>query len=204
MRNENEIYWESRYQNNNTGWDMKFVSPPLKSYFDQLEDKNIKILIPGAGNAYEAEYLYQIGFKHVYVADIAKTPLINLKTRFPNFPKNQLLHKDFFDLEDNFDYIIEQTFFCAIPPKQRYEYAKKSHQLLKTNGKLIGVFFDFPLTNIGPPYGGNIKEYEMYFKNLFELKILEPCHNSHPKRHGKELFFSFLKKNNHIKPITNT
>ena len=44
------------------GWDLGEVSPPIKSYIDTLEDKNIRILIPGCGNTYEAEYLLEQGF----------------------------------------------------------------------------------------------------------------------------------------------
>ena len=188
-----ETYWENRYINGNTGWDMKTVSPPLKSYVDQLKDKELKILIPGAGNSYEAEYLYQKGFKNSFVADIAKTPLENLKKRIPEFPKNQLLHIDFFNIEDTFDLILEQTFFCALPPKLRPKYAQKMHQLLKPNAKLAGVLFDLLLTEDGPPFGGSIAEYKTYFTELFDLEILEPCYNSYPKRQGNELFFKFNK-----------
>ena len=192
--NNTQSYWENRYKNGQTGWDMQKVSPPLKTYVDQLNDKTLKILIPGAGNAHEAEYLYQKGFKNIFVADIAKTPLKNLKTRIPEFPQDQLLHTDFFDIEDTFDLIIEQTFFCALPPQLRPKYAQKMNQLLKPNAKLVGLLFNFPLTDDGPPFGGSMAEYKNYFKELFDLEILEPCYNSYPKRQGNELFFKFLKK----------
>lgn len=194
MKSEAQVYWENRYKNGDTGWDMNAISPPLKSYINQLDNKKIKILIPGAGNSYEAEYLYHKGFHNIYVADIAKIPLENLKKRIKDFPKKKLLHTDFFDIDDNFDLIIEQTFFCALPPKLRPAYAKKMHQLLVTNGRLVGLFFDFPLDKNGPPYGGNMQEYKLYFKGLFDFKTFEPCNNSYPKRQGKELFFNFLKK----------
>jgi len=29
-----EQYWNNRYINNETGWDLRQVSPPLKAYFD--------------------------------------------------------------------------------------------------------------------------------------------------------------------------
>ena len=51
-------YWSKRYKEERTGWDIGFPSLPLKTYIDQLENKDLKILIPGAGNAYEAEYLF--------------------------------------------------------------------------------------------------------------------------------------------------
>ncbi len=47
-------FWDNQYQQGNTGWDLKQVSPPLKAYFDQLVDKKLSILIAGCGNAYEA------------------------------------------------------------------------------------------------------------------------------------------------------
>ena len=65
-----EQYWSSRYAEERTGWDIGHPSTPLKEYIDQLQNKNLKILIPGAGNAYEAEYLFEQGFKNVYVLDI--------------------------------------------------------------------------------------------------------------------------------------
>jgi hypothetical protein len=49
-------YWDTQYISNTTGWDLGEVSPPIKSYIDTIEDKNISILIPGCGNSYEAEY----------------------------------------------------------------------------------------------------------------------------------------------------
>ncbi len=55
-----KTYWKYRYQQKQTGWDIGFASTPLVTYFDHLNDKDIKILIPGCGNAYEAEYLFSV------------------------------------------------------------------------------------------------------------------------------------------------
>lgn len=183
--------WEERYQRGDIGWDMGRVSPPLKAYFDQLSDKTLEILIPGAGNAYEAEYLYNLGFENVYIADIAKMPLQNFAQRTPHFPKEKILHINFFDISQQFDFIVEQTFFCALDPSQRMAYAKQIQNVLKPNAKLVGVLFDFPLTDAGPPFGGNQLEYLKYFKERFKIHKLERCYNSHPKRSGKELFINF-------------
>lgn len=124
--------WDNRYINNDIGWDLGIVSPPLKAYFDQLENKELKILIPGGGNSYEAEYLFKQGFKNVFVVDLSKTALNNLHNRIPELPNNQLINSDFFDVNDTFDLIIEQTFFCAIAPDLREKYAVKMKELLKT------------------------------------------------------------------------
>jgi len=68
-------YWQTRYLDGQTGWDLGSVSPPLKAYFDQLKTQDISILIPGGGHAYEAEYLFRKGFKNVFIADVAEAPL---------------------------------------------------------------------------------------------------------------------------------
>ena len=186
--NLNADYWEQRYRDHHTGWDLGKVSNPIKSYIDQLNDLNIKILIPGAGNAHEAEYLIRKGFKNVYVADFSETALMNLKTRLPEFPSSQLIEKDFFTLDETFDLILEQTFFCAIAPTLRHSYARKMKALLANNGTLAGVLFDVPLNEDQPPFGGEKSEYRKLFAPLFNIKVMEPCYNSEPPRDGKELF----------------
>jgi thiopurine S-methyltransferase len=190
----NKQYWENKYKENATGWDIGYASTPLTTYFDQLTDKDLKILIPGGGNCYEAEYLFKKGFKNVFVIDIAKQPLLNFKKRFPDFPENNLIHDDFFNHHQKYDLIIEQTFFCALEPLLRKHYAKKMHQLLSKNGKLIGLLFSFELTEVGPPFGGSLSEYQALFYPNFIIETLEPCYNSIKPRNGNELFFIFEKK----------
>ncbi|WP_298781213.1 methyltransferase domain-containing protein [uncultured Polaribacter sp.] len=189
-----EKVWDNRYQTNDIGWDLGKVSPPLKAYFDQLENKGIKILIPGGGNSYEAEYLFNLGFTNVFVVDLSKTALDNIKKRVPNFPTSQLILGNFFDIENSFDLIIEQTFFCAINPELRIDYAIKMRQLLSFKGKLVGLLFNAPLFVNRPPFGGSKKEYLLLFENYFQIDFFDECYNSIKSRRGKELFFRFLKK----------
>lgn len=186
-------YWATRYKENNIKWDIGRISYPIKEYIEQLKDKSLKILIPGSGNSYEAEYLHIQGFKNVFVVDIAKEPLENLKDRTPSFPDENLLQKDFFDLEMKFDLIIEQTFFCALNIDFRQKYAEKMKDLLKPNGKLVGLFFNFELTQSGPPFGGSKLEYMDLFQPYFNILKLENCYNSIAPRSGNELFFIFKK-----------
>lgn len=194
MIQQNNEFWEQKYVNNNTGWDLGAVSPPLKQYFDQLEDKNIEILIPGAGNAYEAEYLHEQGFKNVHVIDWAQSALDGLLQRVPNFPKNHLHQVDFFKYEGAFDLVVEQTFFCAITPDLRKKYVSKMASLLKPNGKIMGLLFNITLNTEHPPYGGCQNEYEELFKEQFSFHTMEIAHNSITPRQGNELFVIFEKK----------
>ena len=187
-------FWENKYASKTTGWDIGYVSTPLKAYFQQLENKEISILIPGAGNGYEAEFLHKSGFTNVFMLDFAHQPLDNFSARVPSFPKQNLIKDDFFDHKGNYDLIIEQTFFCALNPTLRDMYVKKTHELLINDGKLVGLFFEFPLTDDGPPFGGSKEEYVTRFSNDFTIKVLEKAYNSINERAAKELFAIFEKR----------
>jgi SAM-dependent methyltransferase len=195
---ETEQFWSQRYMDQSTGWDLGAPSPPIRQYIDQLQDKSRRILIPGAGNGYEAEYLFRSGFIHTHVLDISEYPLRNFQKRIPDFPSSQLLHDDFFELKDSFDLILEQTFFCSFPPteKNRKGYVQKMHELLNPGGKLAGLWFDFPLVpqQSSPPYGGSRDEYLALFNPHFSVRTLERAHNSVPSRTGNELFGIFEKR----------
>lgn len=194
---QEQDYWTTRYEEQRTGWDIGYPSTPLKEYIDQLEDKNISILIPGAGNAYEAEYLWKQGFKNVFVMDISEFPLKQFEKRNPDFPKEQLLLEDFFQHKTQYDLIFEQTFFCSFVPtdENRTHYAKHMASLLKPNAKLVGVWFDIPLTGDmeNRPFGGDKKLYLKYLNQYFETITFEQCYNSIPPRTGNELFGIFKK-----------
>ncbi|MBY0487647.1 MAG: SAM-dependent methyltransferase [Flavobacteriaceae bacterium] len=192
----NSNYWEERYKKKEIAWDVGEISTPLKEYIDQIKDKSIKILIPGAGNSYEFEYLLNNGFENVFVLDFAQSPLDNIQNRINNCSKNQFIKSDFFEYKNQYDLIIEQTFFCAIEPSLREHYVQKSKSLLSNYGKIIGLLFQFPLTEDGPPFGGSREEYLKLFSYDFNIKTLDTAYNSIKPRQGNELFFIFTKKIN--------
>ena len=187
-------FWEERYQRGEDKWNVGEISKPIKEYIDQITDKNIKILIPGAGNGYEFEYLIKNGFENSFVVDYAATPLENINKRIPNLDENQLINSDFFELEGNFDLIIEQTFFCALNPELREDYVRKMKLILNPKGKIAGLLFQFPLTAEGPPFGGSKEEYITLFQKDFNIITMEMAYNSIASRKNKELFVIFEKK----------
>ncbi len=194
---DKEEYWTERYLSGLTGWDMGSVSPPLKAYFDQLADRELRVLIPGAGNGHEVDYLFHQGFKNVFLLDIARPPLEDFTRKVPDFPVRQIIHGNFFEHEGQYDLIVEQTFFCAFEPtaRRRQAYADKVWELLRPGGKLMGLWWKFPLEagQRTPPFGGSREEYVGYFKEKFTLLHFEDCYNSIKPRAGRE-FFGLLKR----------
>ena len=81
-QNLDSNFWDNRYQVHETQWDVGTISAPLKEYIDQLKNKNIAILIPGCGNAHEAEYLLQQGFTNITLIDISPTLVSAIKEKF--------------------------------------------------------------------------------------------------------------------------
>ena len=182
----NPIYWNQQYLKGEIPWDMQQVSPPLKSYFDHLQDNTLNVLIPGCGNAYEANYLLDKGFTSITLIDISEVLMEQLKKKFGD--RLRLIIGDFFDLTGEYDLIVEQTFFCALSPSLRPEYVEKMYSLLRPGGKLAGLLFDRDFPD-GPPFGGSREEYQRLLEKRFKVLTLAPCHNSIKPRMGTELFF---------------
>lgn len=182
-------YWQHRYANGTDGWDVGAPTTPLATYFDQLSDRGLRILIPGCGRAWEGELLHTRGFRHVWLMDLTGAPFADLLKRRPDFPQDHLLIGDFFDHEGTYDLIIEQTFFCALDPSLRERYVSKMHELLVQGGKLVGVLFDDPQPGPdpnAPPFGGDRPTYQVLLERRFAHVALAPCYNSIAPRAGRE------------------
>jgi SAM-dependent methyltransferase len=186
-------YWDSRYLNNNATWDMKQASPPLKSYINSLKNKDLKILIPGCGNAYEAEYLLENGFTNVTLIDFSEVVTNRLKEKYREKPI-KIINENFFDHNDKYELVLEQTFFCALEPFLREKYVAKCYELLNEGGKIAGLFFNKKYKDQEPPFIADDEEYRKLFQSSFRFLKFENCINSIPARKGYELFFEFEKK----------
>jgi len=157
-------YWNHRYKNQRTGWDIGHANHGLVEEVKSRFPKSTKILIPGAGRAHEAEALWQAGFLNTYVCDWAQEAFTDLRTSkvlAKAFSSTEdinarLIVEDFFKVEDAFDLILEQTFFCAIDPSK-------------------------------PPFGGDKETYVRLFSKRFEVVELNRFDRSIVPRQGKEL-----------------
>lgn len=190
-------FWNDHWENNLTGWDIGYASPPITEYMHQYPNKEAKILIPGCGNAYEAEFLLQNGFRNITLIDISKKKTQDLKQKYQHEPHIHVICEDFYQHKGKYDVIIEQTFFCANPITSRPLYVLKTAELLNPFGKIIGVLFNREFERKGPPFGGTKEEYLTLFAPKFEVHTMEDCHNSIPQRKGSELFIHLIKKEQH-------
>ena len=125
--NFNKDYWQHRWETNEIGWDIGEVSTPIKEYIDQLQDNNISILIPGCGNAYEAEYLISQGFENTHVIDISPKAIELIKARLPQKYSNNIIQGDFFNHQGHDRYHF-------IPNAEPLHLVKNGHLLICNHG----------------------------------------------------------------------
>ncbi len=187
-------FWERHWQDGDTGWDIGYPSPALVEYMDQYENKDAAILIPGCGNAYEAEYLIENDFMDITLLDISATAVEKTKEKFSISPNVDVICADFFAHKGEYDLILEQTFFCALDPRKREKYVKHTAELLKEDGKLVGLLFNKEFGNDVPPFGGTEEEYRKLFEPRFNIRKMEEAYNSIKPRQGSELFMILEKK----------
>lgn len=189
----NQDFWNDRWENQQTGWDIGYASPAIVEYMKHYPNKDAAILIPGCGNAYEAESLIEMGFTNITVMDIADKAVERLIEKFRFTDRIQILCEDFFQHQGKYDLILEQTFFCAHLPERREELAQKFASLLNDNGQMVGLLFSREFEKQGPPFGGLREDYIPLFETYFSEVKMEDCYNSIPPRAGSEVFVRMRK-----------
>ena len=190
-------FWEEIYKNNDTGWDLGGPTPIFKNLASKLLPKKLCIL--GCGRGYDAIHFAKCGFD-VTAVDFAPSAIKYLKNLSSKHNvKVQALEKNIFSLSpkyDNyFDYVIEQTCFCAIHPSRRLKYERLVFNILNVNGKLIGLWFplDKNIKDGGPPYGTTIDEVKNIFNNGWSICQEEFPHDSIKPRKNREKLIVFEK-----------
>lgn len=189
----NQEFWDQRYVSGQTGWDLGEACPAFVHYFSQDRNRAHAILIPGAGNAHEADMLLKLGYTNLTIVDIAPTVVNSLQEKYAGRSEIQIICSDFLVQEGSYDLILEQTFFCALDPSLRNAYVEKMAELLTPGGLLVGVLFDRDFEG-GPPFGGHADEYRALFTPYFELLDFSTCTRSAAPRAGSELFIRMRKR----------
>lgn len=189
--------WQGHYDADDLKWDIGCVSPPLSRLFEEGVLTPGTLLIPGCGQGHEVVYFAQRGFG-VTAVDYAPGAVSLLRKNLGDQGlKGQVIHQSFFDLDSTlnaqFDYQLEQTFFCAIHPDDRPRYVETAARILKPGGLLAGVFYNTGEEG-GPPYNTTQEDIHRFFSNDFEVFRLEPCDHSIERRAGKELLAILKRK----------
>ncbi|MBD2103256.1 methyltransferase domain-containing protein [Leptolyngbya sp. FACHB-261] len=197
MSVEEATFWEPYYQQGTLRWDLGQAAPPLVELLQAAKPKPGRAAVLGCGRGYDAllfadQGFEVVGFDFAPSAIAAATALAQAAGSSAQF-----LQRDIFELipefENQFDYVVEHTCFCAIAPEKRPDYVRLVRTLLRPQGELLGLFFTHQRPG-GPPFGVTSEEIQQYFRADFEILSLTPNLNSIPARQGEEHIGQFRLK----------
>ncbi len=199
-------FWEEKYLSNNTPWDIGEPAPAFVKYFSRVmpwsDSTTLKIAVLGCGRGHDAFYVANLSPNvEVHGFDYSESAInfCNCQKE-ENKLKNIFFHTaDFFDLpkdekwKSTFDIVLEHTSFCAIAPSHRKQYIETIKYLLRTGGKLIGLFLIRPLELGGPPFGCTKEEIGEFLKyDFIETEVL--IHEHCPHTFKAEEYFGVFEK----------
>ncbi len=184
-------YWQSRYQNNNTPWNKGQPSPGLVDYC-QKNQLTGTILVPGCGHGHDVRLLAAAYPDSRIIAMDIVPEAIELAEKCTEHTNVEYVIADYLNpentLEDNFDWIVEHTLFCAIEPSQRASYAAATAYLLRPGGKYLAVFYMEPEAGRDrPPFGVERQELDDLFGTGFRLETEWMPQRNYESRVGREL-----------------
>lgn len=189
--------WQRHYDENDLGWDLGQVAPPFVKLWEEGKLPLGKVLVPGCGRGHEVQFFAENGFA-VTAIDFSVGAVTYLKNALKERNlEGRVLHQDFFSLDDThdgvYDLVIEQTFFCAIAPRQRQDYVLNVARMLKPGGMLVGLFYHTDKQG-GPPYNTTREDIETHFSEKFKIQELYKTTLSSEQRKGKEWLGIFKKR----------
>ncbi|MBN9389432.1 MAG: methyltransferase domain-containing protein [Chloroflexi bacterium] len=193
-------FWEERYQDNLTPWDLGEPAPPMVDFLASPQAPTTgRVVVPGCGRGHEALLLAAHGFE-VLGLDFAPSAVEYCRQQAHSRgldDRASFERHDLFRLPPSFnaafDYAVEHTCFCAIDPSLRPNYARTIHDILKPGGKLWAVFWAHNREG-GPPYRTSAEEVRHLFSPLFEIEHLAPARRWHSRRNGDELWGVLTRK----------
>ncbi|XP_038678869.1 probable thiol methyltransferase 2 isoform X2 [Tripterygium wilfordii] len=127
--------WDRCWEEGLTPWDLGKPTPILLHLHKTGALRKGRALVPGCGS---------------------------LSSTSPNAKYFTFLKADFFSWSPTelFDLIFDYTFFCAIEPEMRSEWAHQIQKFLKPEGELITLMFPISHHVGGPPFKVSIADYE--------------------------------------------
>ena len=195
--NLDSSFWNSKYKEQDTGWDLGETTPFFEHYINFI-DKSKIICFPGAGYGHDPIFYAENGYK-VYAIEYAQTAAMHMIKK--NINNLHVLNSDFFQIDKSynnfFDIVIEYTFYCAFDPKLRNKYFDKIYNILRPGGEIIGLFLPINKDDLsGPPFKISLNEIKNFIKNKFVIKDKYFTEHSIDKRKGNELFLRLQKIEN--------
>lgn len=146
--------WEARFAADDAPWEREGVHPAVAHWLDTgALSPGQRVYVPGCGRGLEPAALAAAGLD-VTASDIAPSAAACQTDKLNGFDHARMVEADSLAWRPDapFDALYEQTFLCAIHPRQRGSYEQMAFEVLKPGGALLALFMQKTETG-GPPYG---------------------------------------------------
>lgn len=181
-------FWEGRWQSGETPWDHGRAAPPFAEFVEREGAPAGDILIPGPGSGHDVRYFAELGAR-VLGLDISPSAIEVARQRNPH-PDADYQPGNILDpapkWHAQFDWVIEHTCLCALPPDQWDAYARAIPLLLKPGGHYLALFYRNPEDDDGPPFRIEEADIERLFSPNFSLLKAWVPTRSYDSRAGRE------------------
>ncbi len=186
-------FWEGRWQSGEIHWDHGRPAPPFGEFVEGREAPAGKVLITGCGSGHDVRFFAELGAQ-VTGLDIAPTAL-EVATKINGHARASFMLGNILDPEpqhfEQYDWVVEHTCLCALPPDLWNAYAAGIRKVLKPGGHFLAIFYRNPHDDEGPPF--RIEEeriLELFGEGFTVLERWIP-ENSYKSRVGREEIWWF-------------
>lgn len=190
-------FWENRYQERHTPWDLGGPTPVFERLIHEGTIPQGRLLVPGAGRGYDAIAFARAGYE-VVALDLSPSAASELRAIAEEAGVAlDVRVGDFFALHEpgGYDAALEYTFYCAISPSLRTAYRDQMAHLLKPGGVLFGLFLPLQAPDPdGPPFEVSVEEIKRSFGECFDLVHEEMPEDSIKPRKGNEVLMIWRRK----------
>lgn len=154
-KTSSQAFWQGLYEEGQTAWDLGGPTPVFRRLLEEQRLPPGDMIVLGAGRGYDAR-LFAANRFAVTAVDFAPAAVRELHARNDTQNPVAVVQSDIFSLNPllhgRFDYVLEYTFYCAIEPQRRADYASVVAQLLRPGGRFVGLAFPIEARQGGPPF----------------------------------------------------
>ena len=146
--------WEQRFRAEDAPWERGGEHPALAHWLKTgALTPGERVYVPGCGRGLEPAALARAGMA-VVASDIAPSAAAFQRRALAPHSSAEIIQGDSLAWRPDtpFDALYEQTFLCAIHPRQREAYEAMAFDVLRPSGKLLALFMQKDERG-GPPYG---------------------------------------------------
>ena len=178
-------FWDERYAVGRTPWALTDIPPALDPFLER-NARGGSVLIPGCGSDDRVIRRFNAGGFDVTAIDFSPVAIEQAKGGSADHP-GQIILGDFFThpFGQVFDLVYERTFLCSLPPSRWRDYAARMAELIRPNGRLVGIFL-YGNESDPPPFPMREEQANELFSGEFELRRAEPLSSSLPVFAGME------------------